>query len=63
MYKRQVHACEDAEASYRLLTKRRPAFTIVIGSLYLVGEMYEAMGLWSSEYMELFPAKAQRDEV
>ena len=59
----EVHACEDAEASYRLLTERRPAFTIVIGSLYLVGEMYEAMGLWGSEYMELFPAKAQRDEV
>ena len=57
------HACEDAEASYRFLTERRPAFTIVIGSLYLVGEMYETMGLWGSEYMELFPAKTQRDEA
>ena len=59
----EVHACEDAEASYRFLTERRPAFTIVIGSLYLIGEMYETMGLWSSEFMELFPAKAQRDEA
>ena len=57
------HACEDADASYRFLTERRPAFTIVIGSLYLIGEMYETMGLWGSEYMELFPAKAQRDEA
>jgi len=57
----ELHAC--AEASYRFLTERRPAFTIVIGSLYLVGEMYETMGLWGSEYMELFPAKAQRDEA
>jgi len=57
------HACEDAEASYRFLTERRPAFTIVIGSLYLIGEMYETMGLWGSEYMELFPAKTQRDEA
>lgn len=56
------HACEDAEASYRFLTERRPAFTIVIGSLYLIGEMYETMGLWSSEYMELFPPKTQRGE-
>jgi folylpolyglutamate synthase/dihydropteroate synthase len=59
----ELHAREDAEASYRLLTKRRPAFTIVIGSLYLIGEMYETMGLWGSEYMELFPTKTQRDEA
>ena len=59
----EIHACEDAEASYRLLMERRPTFTIVIGSLYLVGEMYEAMGLLGSEHMEMFPAKAQRDEV
>ena len=59
----ELHACEDIEASYRFLAERRPAFTIVIGSLYLVGEMYETMGLWGSEYMELFPAKAQRDEA
>ena len=59
----ELHACEDTEASYRFLAERRPAFTIVIGSLYLVGEMYETMGLWGSEYMELFPAKAQRDEA
>ena len=57
------HACEDAEASYRFLMERRPTFTIVIGSLYLIGEMYETMGLWGSEYMELFPAKTQRDEA
>lgn len=59
----ELHACEDTEASYRFLAERRPAFTIVIGSLYLVGEMYETMGLWGSEYMKLFPAKAQRDEA
>ena len=59
----ELHACEDTEASYRFLAERRPTFTIVIGSLYLVGEMYETMGLWGSEYMELFPAKAQRDEA
>ncbi len=57
------HACEDAEASYRFLMERRPTFTIVIGSLYLIGEMYETMGLWGSEYMELFLAKTQRDEA
>ena len=57
------HVCEDADASYRFLRERGPAFTIVIGSLYLIGEMYETMGLWGSEYMELFPAKTQRDEA
>ena len=40
-----------------------PDFTVVIGSLYLIGEMYDTMGLSDTEYMELFPAKTQRDEA
>ena len=58
-----IHECENAAASNDLLSELHPDFSIVIGSLYLVGEMYESMGLWGTEHMELFPAKTQRDEL
>ena len=54
---------EDAASSSHCLNQLQPAFTLVIGSLYLVGEMYDALGYWGTEHMELFPAKAQRDEA
>ena len=54
---------EDAAATSDRLDKIQPAFTLVIGSLYLVGEMYNALGYWGTEHMELFPAKTQRDEA
>ena len=54
---------EDAAATSNCLNDLQPAFTIVIGSLYLVGEMYNALGYWGTEHMELFPAKTQRDEA
>ena len=54
---------EDAAATGDRLNKLQPAFTLVIGSLYLVGEMYDALGYWGTEHMELFPAKTQRDEA
>ena len=54
---------EDAAATSDCLNELQPAFTLVIGSLYLVGEMYDALGYWGTEHMELFPAKTQRDEA
>ena len=59
----KVHLCKDANESYAFLNQYRPEFSVVLGSLYLVGEMFDAMGLLGTEHMELFPAKAQRDEA
>ena len=58
-----VHLCKDANESYAFLNQHRPEYSVVVGSLYLVGEMFDAMGLLGSEHMELFPAKTQRDEA
>ena len=58
-----IHDREDASESNALMNELRPDLTVVIGSLYLIGEMYNTMGLSDTEYMELFPAKAQRDEA
>ena len=58
-----IHADEDAASSGNHLGTSQPAFTLVIGSLYLVGEMYDALGYGGTEHMELFPAKTQRDEA
>jgi len=41
----------------------KPHFTVAIGSLYLIGELYESFDYWGTEHMELFPAKTQRDEA
>ena len=54
---------EGAASSSHCLNQLQPRFTLVIGSLYLVGEMYDALGYWGTEHMELFPAKTQRDEA
>ena len=53
---------EGAASSSHCLNQLQPRFTLVIGSLYLVGEMYDALGYWGTEHMELFPAKTQRGE-
>lgn len=58
----KVHLCKDANDSYAFLDQYRPEFSVVVGSLYLVGEMFDAMGL-GTKHMELFPAKTQRDEA
>ena len=54
---------EDASSSSHCLDQLQPEFSLVIGSLYLVGEMYDALCYWGTEHMELFPAKTQRDEA
>jgi len=54
---------KNAKSSSDYLNTLQPNFTLVIGSLYLVGEMYDALGYWGTEHMELFPAKTQRDEA
>ena len=59
----EVYLCKNANDSYAFLNKHRPEFSVVVGSLYLVGEMFDAMGLLDTEHMELFPAKTQRDEA
>ena len=59
----KLHECEDAHESNALLSELQPEFAVALGSLYLIGELFEAMELWDSKHMELFPAKAQRDEA
>ena len=59
----KLHECKDAHESNALLSELQPKFAVALGSLYLIGELFEAMELWESEHMELFPAKAQRDEA
>ena len=58
-----IHLQNDADSTSTQLGALQPRFTLVVGSLYLVGEMYDALGYWGTEHMELFPAKAQRDEA
>ncbi len=58
-----IHLHEDAISSSDHLNSLQPKFALIIGSLYLVGEMYDALGYWGTEHMELFPAKTQRDEA
>ena len=58
-----IHLHEDATSSSDHLNSLQPKFALIIGSLYLVGEMYDALGYWGTEHMELFPAKTQRDEA
>ena len=57
-----IEICENAVESLKFLNQLQPEFTVAIGSLYLVGELYEALNLWGSEFMELFPANTQRGE-
>ena len=54
---------ESADDSHALLKQLKPEYSLVIGSLYLVGEMYESMGFWGTKHMDLFPANTQRDEA
>ena len=54
---------EDPAATGDRLNKLQPAFTLVIGSVYLVGEMFAGLGYLGSELMDLLPAKTQRDEA
>ena len=58
-----VYEQEHAEASFDCLNEIKPSFAMAIGSLYLIGELYESFGYWGSEQMELFPANTERDEA
>tara|TARA_Y100000766_G_scaffold216558_1_gene188417 strand:- start:8956 stop:10236 length:1281 start_codon:yes stop_codon:yes gene_type:complete len=59
----KVFQRENAKDSAALLKQSEPEYCLVIGSLYLVGEMYESMGFSGSSVMDLFPANTQRDEA
>tara|TARA_B100001996_G_scaffold45631_1_gene32908 strand:- start:2323 stop:3591 length:1269 start_codon:yes stop_codon:yes gene_type:complete len=43
-----------------ILENNKPEFTLVIGSLYLIGELFEAFQLYGSKHLELFPPNNQR---
>ena len=58
-----VYEREHAQASFDCLNEIKPIFAMAIGSLYLIGELYESFGYWGTEQMELFPANNQRDEA
>ena len=58
-----IHEREDAQRTHSCLSDIEPHFTVAIGSLYLIGELYESFDYWGTEHMGLFPAKTQRDEA
>ena len=43
-----------------ILEQLRPQYTLAIGSLYLIGELFEALGLYGSKHLELFSPNTQR---
>ncbi|MGB2340208.1 MAG: bifunctional folylpolyglutamate synthase/dihydrofolate synthase [Candidatus Poseidoniaceae archaeon] len=59
----QIYERDDADESHALLKQMKPEYSLVIGSLYLIGEMYETMEFWGTKHMDLFPANTQRDEA
>ena len=59
----QIYEREDADESHALLKQMKPEYSVVIGSLYLIGEMYDSMEFWGTKHMDLFPANTQRDEA
>jgi hypothetical protein len=38
----------------------RPQYTLAIGSLYLIGELFETFDLYGSKHLELFSPNTQR---
>ena len=58
-----IYEQENAQETHSCLIGIEPPFTVAIGSLYLIGELYESFDYWGMEHMELFPAKTQRDEA
>ena len=59
----RLYEREHADDSHALLKQIQPEYSLVVGSLYLIGEMYESMGFWGTKHMDLFPANTQRDEA
>ena len=43
-----------------MLENIQPEHTLAIGSLYLIGELFEALNLYGSKHLELFPPNTQR---
>ena len=43
-----------------ILEQLRPEYTLAIGSLYLIGELFETLGLYGSKHLELFSPNTQR---
>ena len=43
-----------------ILEETKPNFTLAIGSLYLIGELFEVLNLYGSDHLELFPPNTER---
>ena len=54
-----VHASTPQEAKL-FLEQLQPEYTLAIGSLYLIGELFEALNLYGTKHLELFPPNTQR---
>ncbi len=54
-----LHAATPHEAKL-FLEQLQPEYTLAIGSLYLIGELFEALHLYGSNHLELFPPNTQR---
>ena len=54
-----LHASTPQEAKL-FLEQLQPEYTLAIGSLYLIGELFEALNLYGTKHLELFPPNTQR---
>ena len=54
-----LHASTPQEAKL-FLEQLQPEYTLAIGSLYLIGELFEALDLYGTKHLELFPPNTQR---
>jgi folylpolyglutamate synthase/dihydropteroate synthase len=55
-----VHQAPTPQDVKPILEQLRPQYTLAIGSLYLIGELFETFDLYGSKHLELFSPNTQR---
>jgi len=55
-----VHQASTPQDVKPILEQLRPQYTLAIGSLYLIGELFETFDLYGSKHLELFSPNTQR---
>jgi hypothetical protein len=59
-YKKAIlHTSTPQEVKY-ILEDIKPIYTLAIGSLYLIGELFEALNLNGLDHLEMFTPNTQR---
>tara|TARA_B100001173_G_scaffold160227_1_gene138619 strand:- start:275 stop:1543 length:1269 start_codon:yes stop_codon:yes gene_type:complete len=57
---KSVIPASNSKETRQVLEKIQPEYTLAIGSLYLIGELFEVLRLSGSKHLELFPPNTQR---